>query len=81
VSQRQRGARTLAPHGARLGDRSYKQMRVMVFESSYGRFNLSLNCVAFLELLIESWISISPRLKWESSYPPTGLEAPKKLGC
>jgi len=42
---------------ARLGDRSYKQMRVMVFEFlDTDVFNLSpQHCVAFLELLIESW--------------------------
>ena len=42
---------------ARLGDRSYKQMRVMVLEFlETDVFNLSpQHCVAFLELLIESW--------------------------
>ena len=42
---------------ARLGDRSYKQMRVMVLEFlDTDVFNLSpQHCVAFLEPLIESW--------------------------
>ncbi len=42
---------------ARLGDRSYKQMRVMVLEFlDTDVFNLSpQHCVAFLEPLVESW--------------------------
>src|SRR5437667_4104076 len=42
---------------ARLGDRSYKQMRVMVFEVlDTVVFNLSpQHCVAFLQLVIEFW--------------------------
>jgi len=42
---------------ARLGDRSYEQMRVVILEFlETDVFNLSLeNCIAFLDPLIESW--------------------------
>jgi transcriptional regulator with XRE-family HTH domain len=68
---------------ARLGDRSYKQMRVMVLEFlDTDVFNLSpQHCVAFLESLIESWDIDLATFEMEIVlHRRLALRPPKKFG-